>query len=147
MFVFAYRGAHLLPAWNPHQMAGVPFVANYNGGFLYPPNWIAAIVPVHLWLGWTCALHVALAGVATLGLGRVVGLSLPASIVAALGFMLDARFLGEAYRPSYLAAIAWVPVVAACAVRLVTAPSAWRGALLGAAVALQVLTGIAQHAC
>ncbi len=146
-FRFAYRGADFLPSWNPLQMAGAPFLAGYNGGFLYPPNWLAAIVPVHLALGWVCALHVALAGVTTFALGRFAGLTRPAAAVAALTFMLSERFLGEGYRPSYLASITWVPIVCLCAARLVVAPTPWRGALLGVAVALQFLTGIAQHVC
>ncbi|MGH7894217.1 MAG: YfhO family protein [Candidatus Binatia bacterium] len=146
-FVFAYRGAEFLPRWNPLQMAGVPFLGNYNGGFLYPPNWLAAVLPVHLALGWVCLLHVAFAGTATFAVGRSLGLSRAAAVVAAVTFMLSERFLLETYRPSYLAAIAWIPVVFLCAGRLVAAPTPWRGALLGAAVALQFLTGIAQHVC
>lgn len=144
-FVFAYRGTELLPRWNPHQMAGVPFLAQYNGGFLYPPNWLATVVPVHLALGWLCALHLAFAGVTTFALGRALRLSRPGAATAALAFMLGARFVIEAFRPSYLASIAWVPMVTLLAVRVYARPTAWRGALLGAAVALQLLTGIAQH--
>ena len=43
-YAFAYRSSPLLPRWNPYQLAGTPFLANYNGGFLYPPNLLAAVV-------------------------------------------------------------------------------------------------------
>jgi hypothetical protein len=146
-YAFAYRSDEFLPRWNPWQLAGTPFLAGYNGGFLYPPNWLAAVVPVHRALGWLGALHLAFGGVTTLVAARVLALSWPAALVASLTFMLGGRLAGEAPWPSYLAAHTWAPAVALAAGLLVRAPSAWRGALLGATLALQFLTGIAQHAC
>jgi hypothetical protein len=58
----AYRGASLLPAWNQHQLAGMPLLATYSCGLLYPPNLLSAVLPVRLAIGWGTALHVALAG-------------------------------------------------------------------------------------
>ena len=38
----AYYGAALrraeIPLWDPHQIAGLPFLATLQGGVLYPPN-------------------------------------------------------------------------------------------------------------
>ena len=67
-FAFAYRGEQFLPRWNPFQLAGTPFLGGYNGGFLYPPNWLATFVPIHLALGWLCAHR--LAGMMTLAAAR-----------------------------------------------------------------------------
>ena len=146
-FAFAYRGEQFLPRWDPWQLAGTPFLAGYNGGFLYPPNWLATIVPVHLALGWLCAMHLAFAGVTTLVAARVLALGWPAAFASALIFMLSARFTGEATWPSYLAAHSWVPAVGLAAGLFVRSPSTWRGAVLGMVLALQFLTGIAQHGC
>src|SRR5262249_38689355 len=54
-FVQAFQGRTFLPGWNPYQLAGTPFLAIYNGGFLSPPNWIATIVPVQRALGYLVA--------------------------------------------------------------------------------------------
>src|SRR6185503_6202103 len=47
LYSFAYRGAELLPAWNPYQLAGTPTVGYLAGGLYYPPNWLSVAVPVH----------------------------------------------------------------------------------------------------
>ncbi|MGH2628866.1 MAG: hypothetical protein ACRDHY_19685, partial [Anaerolineales bacterium] len=51
-----------LPLWNPHIAGGIPFAADPLAGVWYPPNWLAAALPVGLafnlilWfhLGWAC---------------------------------------------------------------------------------------------
>ena len=70
---FAYRSGTFLPSWNPHQLAGVPFLANYNAGVLYPPNFLAAVVPAPRALDLLSMAHVALAGVLTLLAARASG--------------------------------------------------------------------------
>src|SRR5262245_5112378 len=118
LFVFAYRGDELLPRWNPHQLVGVPFLANYNGGLLYPANLLATIVPVHRALGYLCALHLALAGVLAFGAARALRLGVAAAALCGIGFMLSEHLVVEGIRPSYLAAMAWIPAVFLCASRL-----------------------------
>src|SRR2546428_260827 len=38
IYHYAYRSSRWLPSWNPYQLAGTPFVANYSGGGLFPPR-------------------------------------------------------------------------------------------------------------
>ena len=147
VFTFAYRADAPLPTWNPHQLAGVPFLANYNAGVLYPPNLLARIVPVPRALAWLSIAHLAAAGILTVLLTRALRLSFAAAALAAIGVMLEGYLLVEIFRPSYLAAIAWVPGVVLAAARVVERPSAVAGVVLGTAVTLQVLTGIAQLTC
>src|SRR5262245_59415600 len=143
---FAYRSSKLLPRWNPYQLAGMPFLANYNG-VLYPPSFLAAVLPVGQALGYGCALHLALAGVGTFLCARALSLSLAASLLAGLLFMLNDFFLLAYIHPSHLAGYAWVPLVFLAAGRMLVSPTAGAAALLGTVVALQTLTASAQTVC
>src|SRR5262245_20691325 len=77
VWTFAYQGPHLLPWWNPHQLAGVPLLATFGiGGLLYPASFLATVVQVPLAMGYASAVHVALAGVLTFACGRAFRLLL-----------------------------------------------------------------------
>ena len=147
IYHYAYRSSRWLPSWNPYQLAGTPFVANYNGGFFYPVSFLNAVVPVHLAIGYGSVLHLALAGVLAFACARALFLSPAAAMLAAAGFMFNDYFLLERIHPSYFAGFAWIPGVLLCAGRLATAPSAARGVLLGLVLAAQFLAGQAQIVC
>src|SRR5262249_3599830 len=141
VWTYAYGDTRLLPLWNPYQLAGVPFLATFGiGGLLYPASFLATVVPVPLAMGYASAAHLALAGILTLACGRALGLSLPAAALSAAGFMLDTSFLAERTHPSYLFGLAWIPAVFLVAGRVVAAPDACIGCLLGIVFALMVLT-------
>src|SRR5262249_57668240 len=105
-----------------------------------PPTLLAPAVPVRLAMGYAPAPHLALAGIPPLACGRALGLSLPAAALSAAGFMLDTSFLAERTHPSYLFGLAWIPAVFLIAGRVVAAPGACIGCLLGIVGALMVLT-------
>ena len=143
---FAYRSPEWLPLWNPYQLAGTPFLADYNG-VLYPPNFLAKLVQVHRALGWVSALHVAFAGLGTFACVRPLGLTVPAAFLAGVLYMLNGYFLFAFIQPSHLEGYAWIPFVFLASGRLLAEPGAYRGAVLGVTVALQVLTASAQTVC
>lgn len=74
--------------WNPDVGAGEPYFANPQTGLLYPPAWLAAVLPADRAVGVEAGLHLAAlaAGVAVLalrlGVGR--GLALAAGWSAAV---------------------------------------------------------------
>src|SRR5262249_62037021 len=90
----------LLPRWNPYQLAGMPALASWNGGPLYPPNLVAAILPVNIALGWLCAFHLGLAGCFTFAAARALALSRAAAALAALLFLLNDSLLFSRLHPS-----------------------------------------------
>ncbi|HKA30740.1 MAG TPA: hypothetical protein VKH82_15265 [Candidatus Binatia bacterium] len=147
VWTFAYAGPWLVPRWNPFQLAGSPLLASVTGAPAYPLNLLATIVPVPIALGWACALHVALAGVLMFLCGRAAGLSRAAARLAAIGFMLSERVLIERIHPPYLFGVAWLPAVFLAAGRVGSEPGAWRGAVLGAAVACLLLAGYPELVC
>jgi hypothetical protein len=147
VWTFAYAGPRLVPRWNPFQLAGSPLLASVTGAPAYPLNLLATVVPVPIALGWACALHVALAGLLMFLCGRAAGLTRAAATLAAIGFMLSERVLIERIHPPYLFGIAWLPAVFLAAGRVVYEPGAWRGAVLGVAVACLLLTGYPELLC
>jgi hypothetical protein len=146
-FTFAYRSEEFLPRWNPYQLAGTPFLANYNGGFLYAVNFLSAVLPVHRAMGYASMAHIALAGLFVFIAARAMALSHTAALLGAIAFMFNLYFLTERIRPSYLAGLTWIPLVFLCAGRLVVRPGWWSAVFLGIAVTLQFLTGHAQIVC
>src|SRR5919202_1687738 len=51
-----------LPLWNPSSFLGVPFIANPQASFFYPPTSLFFWLPVPLAYGLSLALHVLIAG-------------------------------------------------------------------------------------
>ncbi len=147
VFSYLYHSAELLPRWNPYQLAGMPALASWNGGPLYPPNLIAAILPVNLALGWLCAFHLGLAGCFTFAAARALALSRAAAVLAAILFMLNDMLLFSRIHPSYLAGHAWIPAVLLCAARVIHRPTVAGALALGGVTALQLLTGHPQIVC
>ena len=72
-----------LPLWNPHALAGAPFVATHQPGALYPPMLLLAPLPPALALSIDTILHLAIAGVGAVLLARRLGLGGAASLVCA----------------------------------------------------------------
>jgi hypothetical protein len=147
LYSFAYRGEEFLPQWNPFQMAGTPTIGYLAGGLCYPPNFLAAVLPVHRAMGLLAAMHVALGGVGTVLLARRLGVSAAGALLAALGFMTNAFFVDEHLRLQYLMGLAWMPFAALGLARLLASPTALHTVALALVLALQFLTGHAQIVC
>ncbi|MBI2822383.1 MAG: hypothetical protein HYX74_09175, partial [Acidobacteria bacterium] len=50
-----------IPLWNPHIMAGMPFLSNMQSGVFYPLHWLVLLRPVPEAVEWICATKVLLA--------------------------------------------------------------------------------------
>ncbi len=79
-----------LPFWNPYVYGGSPFLAAQQGAVLYPLGWLLALLfPPEMQAGWSAYLHLVLAGWGGWLFLRVMGFSLTASVLGALGFALN----------------------------------------------------------
>jgi len=78
-----------LPLWNPYSFAGTPLLANYQSQVFYPLGILYLVLPQSI--AWTIMvmLQIFLGLVFTYLFARVIGLSLPAAIVAAIAFNLS----------------------------------------------------------
>lgn len=138
-----------IPLWNPYVGSGTPFVANLQSAVFYPLNALFLVMPVERAIGYSAALHVALAGVFTLLYLRLLKLPLFAAILGALAYMLSGYVIGRVQFLSMVSAIAWLPLLFYLVERLVRPGEgrAQRSILclsLGVVVSLQLLSGHVQ---
>ena len=115
-----------LPLWNPYQFGGRPHLANPEMLALYPPHMLLRFLPLPLFVAVSFALHAWLAAAGTYLVARLLGASRFASL-AASGAILCGRlfvsFEDMAYSPDVYR-LAWLPLIAACALRSADRP-AW----------------------
>ena len=119
---------HIL-SWNPHTMAGAPFAADPQSGWMYLPAMLLfSALSCGAAIRWFIVLQPLIAGLALYGFARSEGLSRPAATVA--GLALSLPFAGSQLGLSlpFSASIAWTAVVLLCASRLMRSAS-WSGRL------------------
>jgi hypothetical protein len=141
----SFAGAALrrgeLPLWDPHQIGGLPFLATYQGGVLYPPNLLYALLPTGLAMGLLGLLHVAAAGTFTYLLCRELGRTRIASWLAGLTFMVGGSTLFMSFHTNAINSVPWLPAALYCTSRLARGADLRWALLLGLCVALQFLAG------
>ncbi len=99
-----------LPFWNPHQSAGAPFWANGQSAPLFPLHLLFAALPLQLGFVLLPWLRVVVGGCGAWLLGRELGLSRPAALLAALVFPLSGMLVSFVLFPmgNALALVPWV---------------------------------------
>jgi len=141
----AYAGAALwrgeIPLWDPHQIAGLPFLATLQGGVLYPPNALYALLPTGIAMGLLGFFHLVLAGVFTYALCRELGNSPAGAGLGGVAFMLGGSTLFALYHPNAINSLPWLPLALACAARLARTGDLRLALALGASLGLQFLAG------
>lgn len=99
-----------LPLWNPHQFSGAPFWANGQSAPLFPLHLLFAALPLQLGFVLLPWLRLLIAGCGAWVLGRELGLSRPAALLAALTFSLSGMLVSFLLFPmgNALALVPWV---------------------------------------
>ncbi|MBI5209642.1 MAG: hypothetical protein HY927_06705 [Elusimicrobia bacterium] len=147
-FGFKELRAGNLPLWNPHIFSGIPFLAGFESGLLYPPNWLHLALSVGSAINVLIALHLFAAGLFTYCWCRQAGWGRPAGTLAGAMFMLSGPYYLRIYAGHLppLWVMTWIPAVFwALDGWFSTRRPGW--CLLGmAAVAMQFLGGNPQYA-
>lgn len=130
-----------LPLWDSRQLAGLPFLATFQGGVLYPPNLLYVFLPVGTAMGVLGLLHVVLAGAFMFLLCREFDLSRAASWLAGLTFMLGGSTLFMIYHTNAINSVPWLPAALYCTSRLGRSGNLRWALLLGLSLSLQFLAG------
>jgi hypothetical protein len=108
--VYGRMAAGRLPTWNPFQLCGIPWLATLQGGFFYPSHALYLVLPLHVALAASHAIHVGLATLFTMAFARGAGLGPAAAILAAMLFVLRGMFASAFAQPNYLEATTWLPL-------------------------------------
>jgi hypothetical protein len=112
--------AGMVPAWNPSALAGAPFAADPQSGWMYLPVMaLYTALPCEWALPLFIVLQPILAGLALYWFLRIEGLSRPAATVGGLALALGIAGSRVAVTVPFSGALAWTAVTLACAARLV----------------------------
>ena len=133
------RGGRL-PLWNPYAYAGAPFLSNPQTALFFPLTWLTWALPSTLALTLPQVLKVAVAGPAMYWFLRTLAVSPLAAFVGGAGFMLSTTLI--AWLPwTYSTTMVFLPILFGLVERLAQRVDARRVALLGLAMAGDVLAG------
>jgi hypothetical protein len=133
------RGGRL-PLWNPYAYAGVPFLSNPQTALFFPLTWLSWALPPTLALTLPQILKVAVAGPAMYWFLRILAVSPLPAFIGGAGFMLSTTLI--AWLPwTYSTTIVFLPILFGLVERLAQGVDARRVALLGLALAADVLAG------
>ena len=129
-----------LPLWNPHIMAGRPFVANAQSALFSPFTWPSLVLPFWWSLGVVAVLKLVTAALGAFLLGRALGMRFAGALMTGIVFGFGLFFV--VWLPWPLSSVwAWLPWVLLGVHAVVRRPGALPVAGLALAVALQFLGG------
>lgn len=111
-----WRETGELPLWNPYHFCGSPFVHDIQVGAFYPPYALTMLYPAShagAVMSWVIALHLLAAGAFTFLYARSHDIGEVGSLVAAVGFMLSAKWLTHLLLAGHTVTVglAWLPLV------------------------------------
>jgi hypothetical protein len=130
-----------LPLWEPLENSGTPLLGNPTAAVLYPGKIVFAALP-YPWASRIYVIgHTLLACAAMAALGRGLGLSRTASVLAGLAYAFGGPVLFLHTNVIYLVGAAWLPLGLLTVGRLAGTGSPRHLTLAGAMVTLSVLGG------
>ncbi len=128
------------PLWNPHIMAGRPFVANAQSALFSPFTWPALVLPFWWSLGIVAALKLFVAAMGTFLLARALAVSWAGAVLAGIVFAFSLSFVVWLSWP--LSSVwAWLPWLWLGVWEVARRPGALPVAGLALVVALQFFGG------
>jgi hypothetical protein len=133
-----------LPLWNPHQLAGVPFLALHSPGATYLPLLVLSFLPPHMALVVHTISHLVLAGLFTALFVRRLGVGAGGCLIAAIAFVGSPELVGAVHNPAYLATFVWLPASFWVAELLIRRRNARLAAILAGCLYLGFTAGHAQ---
>ena len=95
--------------WNPDSGCGEPYFANPQTGLLYPPAWLAALLPGRQAIGVEVGIHLALLGAGCALLATRLGARAALALAAGWGVVLSGPLASAAGVLNNLDTLAWVP--------------------------------------
>ncbi len=136
------RAGAVIPAWDPYQFSGRPYLAAFDSQVAYPPAVLLSVAPVESAFAMAFVFHAWIAGIGAYLVARQLDVATPTAIVGGIGAMfatvawpaIDLPHSVDAHR------LAWIPLALAFTMRSVRRPSWWPAAGLVLTVAMVLLT-------
>ncbi len=100
-----------IPLWNPHQFAGIPFLAAGQQSALYPLSILYYVLPLDAAYGWFTVITLWMAGAFMLTFMRGIGVGHGGAAVSGIVYQLAGCFVASAVFPMIIAAAAWIPLL------------------------------------
>ncbi len=100
-----------VPLWNPHQFAGIPFMAAGQQSTLYPLSALYYVLPLPAAYGWFTVVNLWLAGLFMYALLRGLGVSRFGGALAGITYQLSGFFIASAVHPMIIGAVVWLPLL------------------------------------
>jgi len=141
-FVRAVAGG-ALPLWDPSPAFGQPLLGDPGAQVLYPPTWLNLVMRPWTYYTLFAAGHLALSALAFFALARRWRLSVAAAATGAAAWVLCGPLLSLVTLWHHYAGACLAPVVLLAGERAAATRRARDVALLGLAIALQMLAGSA----
>jgi len=131
------------PVWDPGPAFGQPLMADPSAMVLYPFTWLNLVLRPWTYYTVFVVAHLLFSAIGLRLLARRLGLSPPASLLAAVLWLGSGPFLSLADLWHHLAGAAWMPWVLLTADRAAAHPRLARALVWGAAMGAQILAGSA----
>jgi hypothetical protein len=132
-----------IPAWDPYQFGGYPFLSNPQVAFFYPPTWLAIVLPSQIGISWYIVLHTWLAAFGMWLYVRAMGGSRLGALLAAItfgfsGFVAARLWAGHI---GLLATFTWLPWMLLATVWSLKRGHLWSAVVAGVPFGLAILAG------
>lgn len=148
-FLYEYvQSENALPFWNPHVLAGTPFIANIQASMFYPLGFFFYVMPTEYAYGYTVILHCLLGTVFMYSLARTMSLSKTGSLLAAMVFTYNGFFMGHLYAGhlTFVQNYIWIPLIFLWLVKFFNSLYLRYAVLSGLFLGIQILGGFPQVA-
>lgn len=100
-----------IPLWNPHQFAGIPFLAAGQQSALYPLGFMFYIMPITAAYGWFAVLNLWLAGVFMALFMRGLGTNRAGAVLSGTVYQLAGFMIASVVFPMIIGAVVWLPLI------------------------------------
>src|SRR5258708_2231902 len=130
------------PLWRPYLLSGAPLIGHPVAPVMYPPNWLAVLLPLPAAFNILILLHLWWAGLGTYLFLRSIGLTSMSAFAGACMFALAPRIFAHLGGGHFelVEAIAWWPWAWLAFQRYWPTKRLGWAVLLGVALAAQALT-------
>ncbi len=102
-----------IPLWNPMILSGMPFAADPLSGLWYPPNWLAAVLPIQFAFNLLFWVHLAWTGWGMYSWLRSLGFGKAGALIAGLAWCGAPKWFAHIGlgHLGFVCAVSWTPWV------------------------------------